>query len=250
MIINLISYNIHKGYTPANGRYVIEPIREMLHYVAPHLALLQEIKAQHPNVNRSAMATNDSQFEYLAETRWQHHAYGQNVHKNGGHGNAILSQYPIEYTHNLDISTNRLESRGLLHTVILLPNQQHLHVLCVHLNLRERCREKQMERICDYIQQEVPQDAPTLMAGDFNDWRKSLCHTLQLKTGLKDTYHALHGEHARTFPSFFPMLSLDRIYFKNLHPILAEVYHHRPWSQLSDHSPILAALDLGSIEAA
>ncbi len=48
----------------------------------------------------------------------------------------------------------------------------------------------------------------------------------------------------RTFPSAFPWLRLDRIYQRGFAVRSAKVLRGRPWSQLSDHAPILAELEL------
>src|SRR5699024_8106576 len=44
----------------------------------------------------------------------------------------------------------------------------------------------------------------------------------------------------RTFPSVFPWLRLDRMYQRGFEVETAEVLKGRPWSKISDHSPILA----------
>lgn len=49
----------------------------------------------------------------------------------------------------------------------------------------------------------------------------------------------------KTFPSKFPMLRLDRIYQRGFAVKKAQVLRGRPWSLLSDHSPIVADLELG-----
>lgn len=48
----------------------------------------------------------------------------------------------------------------------------------------------------------------------------------------------------RTFPSAFPLLRLDRIYQRGFAVRSAKVLRGRPWSQLSDHAPIFAELEL------
>jgi endonuclease/exonuclease/phosphatase family metal-dependent hydrolase len=48
----------------------------------------------------------------------------------------------------------------------------------------------------------------------------------------------------KTFPAKFPMLRLDRIYQRGFSVKRAHVLRGRPWSILSDHSPILAELEL------
>jgi endonuclease/exonuclease/phosphatase family metal-dependent hydrolase len=48
----------------------------------------------------------------------------------------------------------------------------------------------------------------------------------------------------KTYPSKFPMFRLDRIYQRGFAVKRAQVLRGRPWSLLSDHSPILADLEL------
>jgi endonuclease/exonuclease/phosphatase family metal-dependent hydrolase len=49
----------------------------------------------------------------------------------------------------------------------------------------------------------------------------------------------------KTYPSKFPVLRLDRIYQRGFAVKKARVLRGRPWSLLSDHSPIVADLELG-----
>jgi endonuclease/exonuclease/phosphatase family metal-dependent hydrolase len=55
---------------------------------------------------------------------------------------------------------------------------------------------------------------------------------------------ARHTLPPRTFPSAFPWLRLDRIYQRGFAVRKANVLHGHPWSQLSDHVPILTELEL------
>lgn len=48
----------------------------------------------------------------------------------------------------------------------------------------------------------------------------------------------------KTFPAKFPMLRLDRIYQRGFAVKRAQVLRGKPWSLLSDHSPIVADLEL------
>lgn len=48
----------------------------------------------------------------------------------------------------------------------------------------------------------------------------------------------------KTFPSKFPMFRLDRIYQRGFAVKRAQVLRGKPWSLLSDHSPIVADLEL------
>ena len=51
---------------------------------------------------------------------------------------------------------------------------------------------------------------------------------------------------ARTFPSAFPLLRLDRVYVRGFKIASARVLSGPTWAKLSDHAPIVAELVLES----
>ena len=118
------------------------------------------------------------QYEFLADSIWTDFAYGRNaVYPDGDHGNALLSKFPIIRYENLDISIAGPERRGLLHSVLQVPGHEEFHAICVHLGLREPHRAQQLELLCNLLDS-LPQGAPVVVAGDFNDWRLRATHTL------------------------------------------------------------------------
>ncbi|NOQ90769.1 MAG: EEP domain-containing protein, partial [Gammaproteobacteria bacterium] len=52
------------------------------------------------------------------------------------------------------------------------------------------------------------------------------------------------GSYARTFPAVFPVLSMDRIYYRGLDVVHCQRLHDQPWDRLSDHTPLLAEFKL------
>ena len=113
-----------------------------------------------------------------------------------------------------------------------------------HLGLAEAHRREQLDLLCDIVRSEVPEDAPLVVAGDFNDWRRRAHDTLEREVGLKEVFVSAYGESAKTFPARFPLLSLDRIYVRNASVHLPVVLPRRPWSHLSDHAPLAAEIHL------
>ena len=172
-------------------------------------------------------------------------AYGRNaVYPHGDHGNAVLSKFPIVSHENRDISIQGPERRGMLHCVLGVPGAVHpLHVVCVHLGLREGHRRSQLELLATMLQQDVPADAPVIVAGDFNDWRRRASALLR-PCGLHEVFQSAHGASARSFPARFPMLQLDRIYVRNALRHRPVVLHRHPWARLSDHAPLAAEVTL------
>lgn len=242
--IKLLSYNIHKGFSLTNTQYTLDLIKKGIQDSGAELLCLQEVCGHNDHAHKDKVHPRSSQFEFLADGAWSHYAYGKNsVYKKGHHGNVILSKYPIVAHHNLDISNNRLERRGLLHAKVQLENNNFLHVMTAHLDLFENGRQKQKEKIVDYIKASVGSSDRLLLSGDFNDWRQSLTAKFQKELQLKEAFLELNNEHARTFPSFAPFLRLDRIYFRNLKVLECECMDGDIWSKLSDHTPLSAIFE-------
>src|SRR5687767_3184071 len=112
----VLSYNIHKGFS-MDRRLVLSAIKEAIQSTKAEIVFLQEVIGEHSkHAKRVSDWPEDSHFEFLADSIWEHFAYGKNaVYTEGHHGNAILSRRPITFWENIDISNNRLERRGLLH---------------------------------------------------------------------------------------------------------------------------------------
>lgn len=244
--LKMLSYNIHKGFSVGNLKFVLSHIREAIQEVHADLVFLQEVLGDHKHHGKHwSTEVTSGQFEYLADTIWDHFAYGKNaVYDAGHHGNAILSKYPLAKWENINISTNPLESRGLLHGELVVPGlAHHLHVICLHLDLFERGRRVQIEQLSDRIEKVVPQDAPLIIAGDFNDWRVRVSRVLVERLGLREAYQDVHARHARTFPSWLPILKLDRVYTRGFRTLHAESLTGMPWRSLSDHAAVYCEIE-------
>ncbi|MGE0615785.1 MAG: endonuclease/exonuclease/phosphatase family protein [Bacteriovoracia bacterium] len=228
--LRVLSYNIHKGFTASNRRYVLSEIRDEIRMVNADLVFLQEVSGAHGR-------HPGNQLEFLADQVWPHMSYGKNaVYTNGHHGNAILSRYPIIRWENINISAHAYENRGMLHAVVKPePTGLPLHLICIHLGLTAFGREKQVQQLARRIENEVEADEPLIVAGDFNDWNQRVSRVLADSLGIREAFREVQGKHARTFPSFFPWLHLDRIYFRGLHASQAQCFTHHPWRGLSDH---------------
>lgn len=246
-VFRLLTYNIHKGFSASNSQFVLERIRESIQTVHADVVCLQEVLGHHKG--HSSKVKNwplKSQFEYLADKTWSHFAYGKNaVYDEGHHGNAILSKYPITSWTNEDVSFTKIERRGLLHTVLeVKKSKMPVHIFCVHLGLFEKDRRNQILLLAKKIKASVPIKAPLIIAGDFNDWRENASDLLLEELKVKEVFLKQDGKHAATFPAFFPLLSLDRIYYKNIKCTKVEVLKSPLWRKLSDHLPISAEFKL------
>ena len=245
--IRVLTVNIHKGFSIFIRRFILPVLRDAVRAVASDVVFLQEVQGTHARrAARLAAWPAAPHYEFLADSIWPQFAYGRNaVYPHGDHGNALLSKFPIVRYQNRDVSSAGPEKRGLLHCVLRLPGRgRELHAVCVHLGLQERDREEQLGELCNMVLTEVPDDAPLVVAGDFNDWRRRAHRVLLRCAGLREVFVQATGHAQKTYPARYPVLALDRIYVRNAAVHAPLLLPRRPWSHLSDHKPLAAEIEL------
>lgn len=233
----IATWNIHKGVNGLGPRRRLE-IHDIGHAVEQFeadLICLQEVRRVHRREQHHFAHWPDvPQADYLAPPGYQA-AYRTNAFtRYGEHGNALLSCWPIVQTRHEDVSDHRFEQRGLLHSQVQVEGRT-VDVVVVHLGLIHAGRLRQIQRLGVYLEREISPDRVLVVAGDFNDWGEHL-HAPMAELGLT-TFRSVR---LATFPSRLPLLHLDRIYVRGLHPVSAHVPHGRIWSRMSDHLPIIA----------
>ena len=242
--VTVVTYNIHKGLSQFNRRLVLHDIRERLGTLNADVAFLQEVQGRHErNARRHVTWPEISQHEFLCHDG-AHSVYGMNaVYQDGHHGNAVVSRHPIPQWENIDISHHPIESRGLLHCEVEVEGwKERLHCINVHLGLWGRSRRFQLEWLCERIRAAVPKNGPLVVAGDFNDWQKRASDFLACELGLVEVFEHAEGRLAKSYPAKLPLLSLDRIYVRDLEIEGAERLTGPSWSRLSDHVALAARL--------
>ncbi len=243
--VRVLSYNIHKGFSFGNRRFVLAAIRDAIIAINPDIVFLQEVLGEHRgHAARVRSWPELSQHDFLANESYEHVAYGPNRHhRHGHHGNAILSRFPVNSWTNTNISTNRLEHRGVLHAKLQLDGMgTPLHCLCVHMNMVGSGKLRQLSDVTGLASREILSAEPLILAGDFNDWSQRASEQLVDKLGTCEAFKRSQGCYARTFPSWFPLFPLDRIYVRGFDVITARVLKGNPWRALSDHAALYAEL--------
>jgi len=217
--------------------------KDALRKINADVLFLQEIQGEnhHHSVNIDNWPEN-SQFEFLADDFWPYHAYGKNaIYNKGHHGNAILSKYTFIDWENINVSSMKNASRSLLHGTLDVAHLScKLHVICVHLGLFEHERACQLTQLINRIDHHVPYEDPLIIAGDFNDWRGRAEKRLNSKLGVVDVFKNQYGKHVKSFPSWLPILPMDRIYSRGVELVNCQSLQGLPWKNLSDHLPLLA----------
>lgn len=241
--LRVLSYNIHQGITATRNRLTLDVLKAAIRSLDADVVLLQEVAGSEleREAGRNPVRLS-SQLAALADEVWPHHAFGTNaVFTSHFHGNAILSRHRIEAWHNERITIGNREPRGILHGVLDIPGEPvPVHALAIHLGLSQRERAAQARKLREYVERRVPARAPLVVGGDFNDWRKRISRELSGALGMREAFRVAHRRYARTYPSRFPILHLDRIYFRGCAVESARRCAGKPWRSLSDHLPLVA----------
>lgn len=237
-VLRLISYNIFKGRAWWSGQSAFDPMAKALRLQSPDIVFLQEFRGY-------AGASKELHEEFQEKLGLDFGYYGKNfISPSSDHGNSIYSKSELITSGNMDLTISRRERRGLL-TAQCRPwaDGKVLYLFCTHLDLGEQNRMKQLDKLCTEIERVLPtKDSPFILAGDFNDWRHTADRYLAERLGLHDAFRKNAGALARSFPSFYPMLDIDRIYVHGLEVRSAKVLAEN-FRMLSDHLPLLVEVE-------
>jgi endonuclease/exonuclease/phosphatase family metal-dependent hydrolase len=233
------TYNIHTC-VGVDRRYDPARVAEVLRELDADIVGLQEVDARHRGDRRL------DQWVYFAEQTGLVAIPAPNVRDHRGRfGNALLTRWPILELRLLDLSLPGHEPRGAIDVDLVIGNRV-LRVIATHFGLRHAERVAQTEKLLTAVREHPsrlnggrPPDG-CLVMGDLNEWRGR-------RGGVPALDRALGRAPApRTFPSWCPILPLDRIYAA-FPTTLERVAPHR--SKLariaSDHLPLRATLCWG-----
>jgi endonuclease/exonuclease/phosphatase family metal-dependent hydrolase len=231
--MRILSYNIHKGIGGRDRRYRLERIVQVIEDQNPDLICLQEVD------RHVARSRHDDQPRRLLEAfHSAAHLYQLNVRlKHGGYGNLVLSRWPIQHHHQVSLRLNRRKPRGAQMAVVNTP-EGSLHLVHWHLGLAERERHWQADHLLHHHLFRQASHLPTLIVGDFNDWRNTLAKG---PLGLQG-FHQLTAPRSRflSFPAYWPVTALDKAFARggiiNRH---ARIAHSRLARDASDHLPLV-----------
>ena len=250
MKLTILTYNIHKGFSIGNIRFSLHGMKSAIHALNPDIIFLQEVQGSHLFFSKIIpLWPSTTQADALAGTHYPYHVYSENVFsKEGHHGNAILSKYPILRYENINVAKSANASRSVLHAEIQLPSGIITHAICVHFGLFDKERTAQLHRLSQRINSHVPHNAPLILGGDFNDWQQKATDHLETEAHMQEAFQTLYGYHARTFPVARPILRVDRIYYRDILLEEATCLSQQPWKKLSDHAPLYARFNIGNVD--
>jgi endonuclease/exonuclease/phosphatase family metal-dependent hydrolase len=236
--LKVLTYNIHRGLSTFRKIDVLHAIVGLLDASEADIVFLQEVWQHH--------GISEHQLEALCDQSWEYRLFQKNaVFPEGAQGNVILSRLPVLSSVNVDITVAALEPRGFLHARVELPGTHAtMALICVHLGLCQYERLEQLKTLSHYIATKIEPACPLIVAGDFNDWRGRNVRAYARAVNLEEAVETRHGKFGKTYPSFAPMLPLDRIYFRKCQLKTARVVQDMTIKGLSDHLPVEAIFRL------
>jgi endonuclease/exonuclease/phosphatase family metal-dependent hydrolase len=227
------TYNIHTC-VGVDRRYDPDRIVAVLRELQADIIGLQEVDARR-RLNRPM-----DQWDYFAAAMGFHAVAGANI---GGHrgrfGNALLTRFPVRAVRHIDLSVGGYEPRGAI-VAELLADDGPLLVVVTHLGLRAAERRLQIPRLLDGLLDGSTATEAVLVLGDLNEWRgrRGGVSTLDRRLGSAPA--------PRTFPSWMPVLPLDRIYAAGSIALRGVMVHRSALARIaSDHLPLRGAIAWG-----
>ena len=225
--VTVASYNIHIGIG-RDGHFAPSRIASVLQELHAEVIALQEVQLGPRSFNM---------FEYLrTATGLQGVARAALVHPvHGEYGNALLTRHRIVSADAVDLSVAGHEPRSAI-DVMLDCDGAPLRVVATHLGLNPAERRVQVRRLLDAIDASAV-EAPTLLAGDVNEW-------FLWGRPLRWLHAHFSATPApRTFPAGRPMFALDRVWVRPRSYLQSVRAHGSTLSRVaSDHLPIVAKL--------
>jgi endonuclease/exonuclease/phosphatase family metal-dependent hydrolase len=227
--LRVATYNVHRAIG-ADGRSDPGRILGVLREIDADVYALQEVEAHDDGADMLA---------WLGRELGYHAVPGTTLKRNDGHfGNGVLTRFPVREKRVTDLSWRGREPRGAI-AVDVDCGGRILRVVATHLGLRPAERRDQVQRLL-HLLRERPDDHSILL-GDLNEWFLWGRPLRRLHRHFKET------PSLATFPSFLPVLALDRVWTHPRSMLSRLAVHKTPLARrASDHLPLVATLEMGS----
>jgi endonuclease/exonuclease/phosphatase family metal-dependent hydrolase len=223
-----VSYNIHQCIG-LDGRRDVERIACVLGSLDTQLIGLQEVGTDFESGRKSG------QMEYLAKVTGLQAIAGHTIERHTGpYGNVLLTGWHVLDSRLLDLSVPGREPRGAIDADLVIDGEM-VRVIVTHLGLRAAERRYQVRRLLEALSH--GQNHFIVVLGDINEWvlRSRPLRWLYARFGKPPA--------PRTFPSWFPIFALDRIWVLPREVVLDVHAHATPLTRIaSDHLPVKAMI--------
>lgn len=231
--MRILSYNIHKGIGGIDRRYDLERTCRVIEAENPDIICLQEVTFDAHRTRREDQPSILSDHFKVCESCFQ-----LNVsYPTGGYGNLLLSRWPFHLQTHVPLQMHNRKPRGAQVVVVDTP-EGPVHLTNWHLGLAERERHWQAELLLQHSAFQEANHLPTMIVGDFNDWRNTLARGPFARHAFKQATQPLRQ--FRSFPAFMPTLALDKAFFRGSISVRdVRLVRSRLTYWASDHLPLV-----------
>ena len=229
MELRVIAYNIHHG-EGTDGRLDLERIARIVLEAKPDVVCFQEVDK---GLSRTERKDFPAIFEALLSMKG---VFGPNYFfDDGEYGNATFSRFPIvDHENHALPGPPDAEPRGALRVTIEV-NGTRVDIFNIHWGLRPAERADQGRALLTHIR-----DAPTLVAGDFNEDEKG-AGLAALFERFRDTAAAPEHGGYPGYPAFTPRRRIDYVLASpELASLRFAVLDGPEIAVASDHRPVMA----------
>lgn len=236
------SYNVH-GCRGTDGIVDVDRVGEVIRALDADVVGLQEIDC------RIRDAKQSDQLDRLAAITGLQAVPGPTIREGDGYyGNALLTRHSVIDVTEISLSYRGREPRGMMDVIVDL-GIASIRVIVTHFGLQARERRHQVDSVLSILERQRGQSGapspsdPVVLLGDFNEWRARSVTLSRL--------HEAFGRApaVRTFPSYFPLFALDRIWVRPRRTLRGATAERTPLSKIaSDHLPLRATLTLSGFQ--
>ena len=234
-MLTIVSYNVHEC-VGTDGRRDPDRVARLIQELKADIVGLQEVDFS-PEAE-----TKSHQLAYLAAATGLYPVAGPTMQRaDTEYGNALLTRPEINMLRLHDLSFPGRQPRGVIDAIIAFEGKS-IRILVTHLGLHARERKHQVHRLLKLLNQPKETDC-TILLGDINEWRPQGFAIRMLNSKLG------RGISARTFPSFYPVFALDRVWVSPRAALIEKTIPHHGLARVaSDHLPIRAIIDLTNVK--
>lgn len=231
-MLTAVSYNIHQC-VGTDGKRDPHRIATVIQETKADIIGLQEVDFN------SLGAKKSHQLDYLADATGMRAVAGPTIRSADiEFGNALLTSREITHVRLHDLTVVRRQPRGVIDAEIVCEGKI-VRVLVTHFGLALNERRRQAQSLLKILRQQKASYALTLVIGDINEWRPRGFALYRLNS------HLGKAPSPRTFPSFFPVFALDRIWVKPRAALLQiKTASNGVARTASDHLPVLATVNV------
>lgn len=229
----IVTYNIHSG-VGRDKKHDYKRIGQFLANSGADVVLLQEMDTRPPHRD-----TAQDVKDICAENTFKLIPSPAIREADGWYGNAILTRFDVISHDTVDVSQRGRQPRNV-QIIELQTEKTPLTVVNTHKGLKKLERRSQFSKLHEHLSSRLKQHkTPLFLAGDFNEWQF-----------FSRAFHALNGllnqqKIGATFPSHFPVFSLDRVWVSDDIRVKAcRKLKNAKTRVFSDHLPVLVDIEL------